>query len=99
MGRVEYLVFHRAQRLVSLFYELNIRASGAMELNQQPILYGTGQLTDRLLFSTFGLVVRVDKEFSVEGKGTYFPFEPIGFDKPRPDYGLIFSLSMQFRPF
>ncbi len=99
MGRVEYLVFHQAQRLVSLFYELNIRVSGAMELNQQPVLYGTGQLTDRLLFSTFGLVVRVDKEFSVEGKGTYFPFEPIGFDKPRPDYGLIFSLSMQFRPF
>ncbi len=99
MGRIEYLVFRRAQRFVSLFYELNLRISGSMEMNQQPVAYGQGQLTDRLLFSSLGLAVRVDKEFSVEGKGIYFPFEPVGIDKPRPDYGLMFSLSMQFRPF
>ena len=99
MGRIEYILLQRSQRLVSLFYELRLRISGPMEMNQQTVTYGQGQETDRLLFSTLGLVVRVDKEFSVEGKGTYFPFEPIGFVKPRPDYGLIFSLSMQFRPF
>jgi hypothetical protein len=103
-GRVEYLVLHRAERFVSLYYELRMRASGLMEFNHQVMTYGqlfdtsgqTVQTTDRLFFSTFGMLVRVDKEFSAEGKFSYFPYEPFG---ARPDFGLLFSLSLVFRPF
>lgn len=96
-GRIEYAVFHRAQRLVSLYYEMRARISGPMEFNGQPLSYGQnlGQTSDQLFFSSLGMLVRVDKQFSAEGTLSYFPFE---FSKPRPDFGLLFSLSLIFRP-
>ena len=105
-GRIEYLAFHRAQRFVSLYYDLSLRASGLMEFNHHVLTYGqiintseqTIQTTDRLFFSTGGVVVKVDKEFSVDGKVTTFPFEPVIGGKGRPDFGLLFSLSLIFRP-
>jgi hypothetical protein len=105
-GRIEYLAYHRAQRFVSLYYDLSLRASGFMEFNHQVLTYGqilntseqTIQTTDRLFFSTGGLDVKVDREFSVDGKVTTFPFEPVIFGKSRPDFGLLFSLSLIFRP-
>jgi hypothetical protein len=105
-GRLEYLVFHRAKRFVSLYYDFSMRASGLMEFNRQVLTYGqmtntlgqTTQTTDRLFFSTFGLVVKVDQEFSVDGKATFFPYEPPIDGKGRPDFGLLFSLLLTFRP-
>jgi hypothetical protein len=99
-GRVEYLVFHRAQRFVSLYYDLRLRMSGLMEFNHQPLNYGqnpNGQTTDQLFFSQGGIVVRVDKSFSAEGSVAFFPFE-FGMPIYRPDDGWIFSLSLVFRP-
>ncbi len=105
-GRVEYLAFHQAKRFVSLYYDFAMRASGLMEFNHQVLTYGqildvsgqTIQTTDRLFFSTGGLIVKVDPEFSVDGKVSTFPFEPIISGKGRPDFGLLFSLSLIFRP-
>ena len=98
-GRVEWLVFHRAQRFVSLYYELRMRMSGLMEFNNQALTYGQipgGQYSDQLFFSTLGLLVRVDKEFSAEGRVSYFPYE---ISAARPDFGILFSLAVAFRPF
>jgi hypothetical protein len=105
-ARIEFLAYHQAQRFVSLYYDLSMRASGLMEFNHQVLTYGqflntlgqTVQTTDRLFFSTGGIVVKVDKEFSVEGKVTAFPFEPIIFGEGRPVFGTLFSLSLIFRP-
>ncbi|HJT25054.1 MAG TPA: hypothetical protein VJ873_10780 [bacterium] len=99
-GRVEYLVFHRSQRFVSLYYDLKLRKSGLMEFNGQPLSYGqnpNSQTTDALFFSQGGMVVRVDQSFSVDGSVSYFPFE-FGQSIYRPDDGWIFSLSLIFRP-
>src|SRR5581483_1433253 len=105
-GRVEWLVYHRAERYVSIYYDFSMRASGLMEFNHQALTYGqyinpSGQgfqTTDRLFFSTGGLVVKVDPDFSAEGRITSFPFEPVSLAKYRPDSGLLFSLSLIFRP-
>lgn len=106
-GRIEYLVHHRGQRFVSLFYDLSIRWSGLMEFNHQALTYGQNfpnlqgqptQTTDRLLYSSGGVVVRVDKDFSAEGKLTEFPYEPPVIGEARPDFGWLFSLSLTFRP-
>ena len=94
-GRIEYLVFHRAQRSVSLYYDMRFRMSGLMEFNNQAIPYGQGLMTDQLFFSTTGLLVRVDKEFSADGSVTFLPFDVPNY---RPDVGWLFSLSMIFRP-
>jgi hypothetical protein len=99
-GRVEYLVYHRAQRFISFYYDLRMRMSGLMEFNHEPLTYGLnplGQTTDMLFFSQGGMVVKVDKEFSAEGSVTFFPNE-FGFSVYRPDDGWIFSLSLVFRP-
>ncbi len=99
-GRIEYLLFHRAERFVRVFYDFRLRLSGQMLMNGIPVPYGQGQLTDRLMFSTFGASVRVDKEFSAEGKIVWLPFETdlLG-NKGRPDHGFLFSLGLEFRPF
>jgi hypothetical protein len=94
-GRVEFLVFQRAQRSANLFCELRARMSGPMKLDQQAIFYGQGLSGDWLFFATGGLAVRVDKEFSAEARVTYFPLE---ISKSRPDGGWLFSLSLEFRP-
>jgi hypothetical protein len=103
-GRIEFLAYHRAQRFVSLYYDLSLRYSGLMEFNHQVMTYGqildnTGtaiQTTSKLFFSKVGLIVKVDKEFSTEGSVTYFPEEfDVGY---RPADGWIFSLSLIFRP-
>ena len=99
MGRIDYLVFRRGKRLVNLFGEIRLRMSGLMEWNGRPVQYGQGQTTDRLFFLTGGVSVRVDKEFTAEGKIIHFPFEPLLIAKPRPDFGNLFSLSLEFRPF
>ncbi|HEY5039356.1 MAG TPA: hypothetical protein VIJ93_09820 [bacterium] len=95
LGRVEWLVFHRAQRFVSFYYQLRMRMSGLMELNQQALPYSYKLNTDQLLFSTFGLIVRTDKEFSAECQFTNLPYELSG---TAPDFGWLFSLSLVFRP-
>jgi len=94
LGRIEWQVFQRAQREITLFYEFRTRMTGLMRLNGQAISYGDGQYTDQLFFSTGGMLVRVDQELSVEGHGTWFPFE---LTRPRPDFGLLFSLSVIYR--
>ncbi len=104
-GRIEYLAYHRAQRFVSLYYDLRLRSSGLMEFNHQVITYGqisdtmgqTIQTTDMLFFSKVGLFVKVDKEFSIDGSMAYFP-EEFGSSVYRPDSGWIFSLSLIFKP-
>jgi hypothetical protein len=104
-GRIEYLAFHRAERFVSLYYDLSLRSSGLMEFNHQALTYGqisdtSGQLfqtTSTLLFSKVGLIVKVDKEFSAEGSVAFFP-EEFGSSVFRPADGWIFSLSLIFRP-
>jgi len=99
-GRVEYLIFHRSNRFISLYYDLKMRTSGLMEFNQQPLTYGQildSQTTDRLFFSQGGMVIRVDQSFSVDGSVAFFPFE-FGSSAYRPDDGWIFSLSLIFRP-
>jgi len=97
-GRIEYEVFRQVQRRVTFFYQLQMRYSGLMKFNQQVLTYGMGNTTDRLFFSTGGVVVRVDKTFSAEGQVDYFPFEPIGWAIPRQDVGVLFSMSLVFRP-
>jgi hypothetical protein len=94
-GRIEYMVFHRAQRFVSLFYELRFRMSGLMEFNQQPISYAQGQTTDQLFYPMGGAIVRVDKEFSIQGQMGYFPYE---LNKYRYDANMLFSLQLTYRP-
>ncbi|HVZ81259.1 MAG TPA: hypothetical protein VHE12_10775 [bacterium] len=98
--RGEWAVFHRAQRAVSLYYQLQMRASGEMLFDRSPVPYGlTGQsgITDWLFFSKAGLVIKVDKDFSADGSLAFFPEE---FLTPvyRPDAGWVFSLSIAFRP-
>ncbi len=98
--RGEWLVFQRAQRAVSLYYQLQMRASGLMLFNQTPVFYGlSGQTrtTDQLFFSKTGLAIKVDKDFSADGSLSFFPE---GFLTPvyRPDQGWVFSLSITFRP-
>lgn len=99
--RAEWAVFQRAQRALSLYYQLQMRASGEMLFNQVPISYGFAQgarTTDLLFFSKGGIVVKVDKDFSADGSLAYFPQEfrliPVG----RPDSGWLFSFSIAFRP-
>jgi hypothetical protein len=104
-GRIEYLAFHRAERFVSLYYDLSLRSSGLMEFNRQVLTYGqvpdtSGQLlqtTSVLFFSKVGLFVKVDKDFSAEGSVDFFP-EEFGSSVYRPADGWIFSLSLIFRP-
>jgi hypothetical protein len=96
LGRIEWLVFQRAQRFVSLFCQARMRMSGFMKLDDQLIYYGQGLLNDQLFFTTGGLTVQVDKDFSVGGQLSYFPSEYL--NKPRPDNGLLFSLSLMFNP-
>ena len=99
-GRVEYLIFQRAHRFVSFYYDVRMRMSGLMEFNHQPLTYGqnpNGQTTDMLFFSQGGIVVKVDKDFSADGSVAFFPFE-FGLPIYRPDAGLMFSLSLVFRP-
>jgi hypothetical protein len=96
LGRIEWLIFQRAQRFVSLFYQLRMRMIGSMKLDGQEQLFGQGQKTDQLFFSSGGLTIRVDKEFSLGGQVSYFPYEYSS--KSRPDYGLVFSLSLMFNP-
>ena len=100
-GRVEWLVFHRAQRFVSLYYELQMRQSGFMEFNNQPLTYGLnpfGVRADTLFFSKTGFLVRVDKDFSVDASVAYFPADAGLFPVFRPADGWLFSLSAVFRP-
>ncbi len=107
-ARIDYLLFHRAQRFVRLFYELRMRESGLMEFNRQVVTYGlsspygvgpTTATTDMLFFSSGGLEIRVDKEFTAQGKVTWVPFETFFTTREfRPDYGLLFSFDLTFRP-
>jgi hypothetical protein len=107
-ARIDYLLFHRAQRFVRLFYELRMRESGLMEFNHQAVTYGlsspygvgpTTATTDLLFFSSGGLEIRVDKEFTAQGKVTWIPFETFfTTGEFRPDYGLLFSFDLTFRP-
>ncbi len=100
-GRVEYQAFHRAQRLVSFFYELRLRKSGFMKMNNQVVFYGgeygdnQARTTDLLFDSSLGMDVRVDKTFSALIKLTDFPDE---WADDRPNQGVLFSLSLVFRP-
>jgi hypothetical protein len=94
-ARVEYLAFHRAERYVGFFYQMRLRMSGLMEFNGNTLTYGQGLTTDRLLFSTTGMWVRVDRGFSAQGSVTFFPFDVPNF---RPSVGWLFSLSLVFRP-
>ena len=94
-GRIEWKVFQRSQRSVSLFYELSMRSSGLMTLDQKVLTYGQTLTTNRVLNSTFGLTVRAEKEFSAEGRLSYYPWVPFG---EVPANGLLFSLSLVFRP-
>ena len=106
--RAEWLAYHRAQRFVSLFFELRMRMSGLMEFNHQPLTYGQDvyalapgtfvRTTDTLLFSKTGVLVRVDKDFSAEGSVTYFPTRNYWDPVYRPADGFLFSLSAVFRP-
>lgn len=97
VGRVEYLAFHRAQRSVSLFYELRMKMSGLMEFNHRVLTYGQGLTTEQLFFSTGGIRVRVDRDFSAEGKVSYLPYQ-FPLSAVGPDTGFLFSLSLIFRP-
>lgn len=99
--RAEWAVFQRAQRAVSLYYQLQMRASSEMTFNQIPLSYGFAQgsrTTDLLFFSKGGVAVKVDRDFSADGSLAYFPQEfeliPVG----RPDAGWLFSFSIIFRP-
>jgi hypothetical protein len=94
-GRIEYLIFHQSQRFVSLFYELRFRMSGQMEFNHHSIPYAQGQTTDQLFYPMGGAIVRVDKEFSVQGQMGYFPYE---LSKFRYDGNMLFSLQLTYRP-
>ncbi len=90
-GRIEYLAFHRGERFVDLYYDLSLRSSGLMEFNHQVMTYGqylnsigqTIQTTSLLFFSKVGLVVKVDKDFSVDGSVSYLP-EEFGLPSNRP---------------
>jgi len=98
--RGEWLVFRRAQRAVSLYYQLQMRASGSMFFNRSPVPYGlTGQggAPDQLFFSKTGMAIKVDKDFSADGSLTFFPEEFLA-SVYRPDQGWVFSLSITFRP-
>ena len=95
VGRIEWLALHRAQRSFSLFGQIRMRMSGLMKLNQEAIPYGQGLFTDRLFFATGGFSTRVDKDFSVEGEISYFPVDLSG---ARPASGVLFSVSLLFRP-
>jgi hypothetical protein len=104
--RGEWQAFHRGQRTVNLYYELRMRMSGLMEFDHQAVPYGSPygaaaptRTTDVLFFSTGGLEVRVDKEFTAEGEVTWFPFEAFFTTQVyRPDYNFLFSLTLTFRP-
>ncbi len=96
VGRVEFLAFRRVERLVSLYFEMRMRMSGLMEFEGQAVPYGQGETTDQLFFQNYGILVRVDKQFSAEGKFSWFPSE---LARSRPDFGTLFSLSFEFRPF
>lgn len=97
--RGEWLVFQRAHRALSLYYQAQMRASGTMQFNQSPLYYGQTlgtKTTDYLFYSRTGIVIRVDQGFSAEGSVAYFPEEfNVGY---RPDAGWLFSLSLTFRP-
>ncbi len=96
LGRIEFLAFERAQRMVTLFYEFRMRKIGTMLWNQIPLSYDQGHYADQLFYSGGGLTVRVDPQFTVEGKLDFFPTE---FVVPRPDFGFLFFLSVTYRPF
>jgi hypothetical protein len=72
-----------------------MRRSGLMKLNQQAVPYDQGLLVDKIFFATGGMSARVDKDFSAEGEISYFPFD---FSQARPASGILFSLSLVFRP-
>ncbi len=100
-GRIEYEVFHRAQRLVSFYYELRLRKSGFMKMNNQNLYYGNNygdnqaRSTDMLFDSSLGMEVRADKTFSALVQLTDFPDELVA---DRPSQGMLFNLSLLFRP-
>jgi hypothetical protein len=97
LGRVEFLVFERAQRMVTFFYELSMRKTGSMFFNHIPVTYDQGHYEDQLFFSGGGITVRVDPQMTVEGELTYFPAALDG--QSRPDDGLLLFLSVIYRPF
>ena len=95
-ARAEFLAFRRLDRLISLYFDMRLRMSGLMKFNGQSITYGQGLTTDQLFFQDYGIVVRVDRQFSAEGKMSWFPSQLSG---GRPDFGTLFELSLEFRPF
>jgi hypothetical protein len=97
LGRIEWLVFQRAQRFASLFLQVRLRMSGLMKLDDQSIYYGQSLVSDQLYFATGGLTVRVDKDFSVGSQLSSFPFLGSTY-KSRPDFGWLFTLSLMFSP-
>ncbi len=114
MGRIEMDVLQKAQRQVTLFYQYSGRLSGLMTLNGQPISYGQSYVfqqqssglvpvavgtTNQLFWSTVGAVVKIDKEFSAEVDVSQFPVYFIQQVQNQPNSGLLFSLSLIFRPF
>jgi hypothetical protein len=91
-ARVEFRFFRRAYRAVDAFYDLRMRRTGVMRYGDQVLVEA-----DRLFYSSFGLAVRVDPEFSVTGQYSVFPFEFT--DKARPDWGGLLFLSVAYTPF
>ncbi len=88
-ARFEFRFFRRSYRSVDAFYDIRMRRSGALR-------YGDVVLVepDRLYYSSFGLIVRVDPEFSVTGRYCVFPFE--FSEKARPDWGGLLFLSVAY---
>jgi hypothetical protein len=97
LGRIEFLAFERAQRMVTLFGEYRMRKIGAMLWNQTPLTYDQGHYADQLFYLGCGLTVRADSQLTVEGKIDYFPTEFSGVS--RPEHGTLFFLSVTYRPF
>jgi hypothetical protein len=96
VGRLEFLAFERAQRMVTLFYEYRFRKIGTMLWNQIPLPYDQGHYADQLFYSGGGMTVRVDSQLTVDGKLDFFPTE---LAVSRPDFGFLFFLSVTYRPF
>jgi hypothetical protein len=90
-ARFEWRAYQRVDRWVALGYELRARWIDELLLNGQ-----AWTLSDRLVYSTASLKVRVDSQMTLEGRWTFFPLE-LG-STPRPDYGNFITVVLAYHP-
>ncbi len=90
-ARVEWRTYQRGDRWVALVYELRSRWVDETLLNGQ-----AWTISDRLMYSTAALRVRVDSQMTLEGRWTFFPLE-LG-QKARMDYGNFITVVLSYHP-